>query len=443
MSKRVQTRQAERSPAGRLIKRAAVPVLGLLFLSGCATDTGVQMRVPGAKPVRVTQGSAYLPSGAQQFVVSPFDKLQVDVYPMNPPGAATRIDAGNELDIVLTAKVTRYRIAPGDQLALDFNSDAVKATTLVVRADGKVTLPVLGRDLRVAGLTPDQVRGVLEAAYKPALQNYVLTVTVAKSVLDRLVGMSTHFRVGHEGDIVIPLLGPIKVIGLTPAAAARAIQAHAQRYFGNPIQVAVSLAQVTSGAPDLRLAPSGLRYFSHTMDVTPNGTIFVPHAGTVRAAGKTLSELDARLTEAVQRNYQNPISVQVSLVRSNAMSVFIGGEVLHPGRYAYGGPMTLLKLITTAGWVSDGGDLSDVILLHHSRKHHYEVFSANLEEVIAGQAGSFQDLRVSPGDIVIVPMTGAARADLFVKQYIRGVLPFDTSVNYTYIRGHTTSTVVQ
>lgn len=439
MSKLISTYNAKYN-SGKRIKIIMFPILGLLMLSGCATNTGVLMRIPGKPPVKVTARSAYLPRGDQQFDISPLDKLQISVYPVNETKRNYKIDVGNEVHIVLAPKTNNYRIAPGDVISFGFNSGGIKGGDLLVRVDGTVSLPYLGKELRVTGMTLAQLRTALIDEYRSILRNPGVTVSIVKSAMDQLKGMSKRYSVGEDGDIVMPLLGRFKLIGLTQDAAAVLVSSKADQYFHNPIRVSVSLADVTSGPPDLRLAPNGLHYFRNTVDVAPNGTIFVPDAGTVMAAGKTLSELDTELKKALQPAYQNPISVWASLAKSNNMSVFIGGEVLHPGRYQYSHSMTLLKLIATAGWVVTGGNLSDVVLLHRNQKGQYEIYNANVQAVINGNAGQFQDLKLSPGDIVVVPMTGVAHADLFVTQYIRGLLPFGTSVNYTYVRGSTVNT---
>ena len=64
------------------------------------------------------------------------------------------------------------------------------------------------------------------------------------------------------------------------------------------------------------------------------------------------------------------------------------------------------------------------------------MYTANLKQVYSSNAAGFQDLRLSPSDMVVVPRTGIANADVAVDYYIRRLLPFATSVNYSFVSGH-------
>ncbi|MGH6888124.1 MAG: polysaccharide biosynthesis/export family protein [Rhizomicrobium sp.] len=407
-------------------------MLALLAVSGCAS-TGVFVLTPGQKPVRLDADNPSLPRGDLQFRVSPLDTLQVDVYPEHLPVRNYKIDAGNEIKVVLAFKGGAYRIAPGDTLELDFSSDAISSGKVLVRPDGAITLPRLGTELRATGLTPDELRAAITRAYGPLLQSSRITVSVIESSLNQLQALSTNYNVGRTGNIAIPLLGGFDVAGLTPASVAKLVGAAATTYFHNPIEADVSLAESTNGPPNPQLSPSGLQYFHQPVDVAPNGTIFVPDAGTIPAAGKTLAELDELLTKKIQAAYENTIDARVSLSKSNDLDVFVGGDVVHPGSYPYSDSLTILRLVARAGWIDGDGDLDNVFLLHRVGDNKFLLFKTNVADVIAGDAGSYQDLRLTAGDLVIVPKTGIARVDAFVEKYLRNILPFNTSVNYTLV----------
>ncbi len=67
--------------------------------------------------------------------------------------------------------------------------------------------------------------------------------------------------------------------------------------------------------------------------------------------------------------------------------------------------------------------------------HKFNRFPSDLPSMSSGRVSTIrlkQDLKLSPRDIVIVPKSNIAKVDQWIDQYIRRVLPFGTSVSYTY-----------
>ena len=96
--------------------------------------------------------------------------------------------------------------------------------------------------------------------------------------------------------------------------------------------------------------------------VSSNGTLTFPYAGSVRAAGMTISELHDTLTQRLARVYRNPqLSVRVEAFRSKR--AYVEGEVRTPGLQVFTDvPMTLPEAINRAGGVTATGDRSNVTL---------------------------------------------------------------------------------
>jgi protein involved in polysaccharide export with SLBB domain len=79
-----------------------------------------------------------------------------------------------------------YYIAPGDELSLKFQFMPELNTSETVRPDGHVDLPIIGSQ-QAAGLTADQLRDKLKAAYAPKLRRPDLTVNIAKGFASQQV----------------------------------------------------------------------------------------------------------------------------------------------------------------------------------------------------------------------------------------------------------------
>ncbi len=100
-----------------------------------------------------------------------------------------------------------------------------------------------------------------------------------------------------------------------------------------------------------------------TLEVLGDGTIVLPLAGVVTAAGKTLSDLRAEVATKFADYLVDPqVSLDIKDYRSQPVNVV--GEVKNPGPYFLKGPTTLVDIIAQAGWMtSEAG--SDIIVTRH------------------------------------------------------------------------------
>lgn len=90
--------------------------------------------------------------------------------------------------------------------------------------------------------------------------------------------------------------------------------------------------------------------------VDARGRVFVPYAGSVPAAGRTISQLRRSITARLAGKTVNP-QVDVFPVRQQGRTVSVQGIVGTPGVYAIDGPTTrLLAMIARAGGVKDDAE---------------------------------------------------------------------------------------
>ena len=404
-----------------------------LALAGCASSTGVTVNRSGAAPVRLDAGSTALPSGAVDFRISAMDTLTVDVH-RNGEGAELA-DFGDAIQVAFALKEDIYRVAPGDALGLTLQSESPQEFTLIVRPDGYMTLPRIGEEIEVAGKTLAAVQELAMANFAASSRRPQLAVQLIRSIDDHLTRLGATYEVSRDGKILIPTLGAVTVRGLTADQIAQEIQLVAKSVEHNSITVSAVITVAAANVTVMQ-SPDVQRYFHETVKVSADGSVFVPNAGRFDAAGKTLAELTAEVTSKLATRYRNGLDVYIGLGESGSMAVYVMGEVKQPGKQVYQASMTMLQVLATAGWVSDAGDLARVKLIHRTGPGTVTVYTANLKEVYSSNAAGFQDLRLSPSDMVVVPRTGIANADVAVDYYIRRLLPFATSVNYSFVSGH-------
>lgn len=405
---------------------------------------GVKVQEQGQAAVQVTaETEPQLPDGGISYAIAPLDVLQVDVYPKRSALKLHKAEYANEIRLEFYFVDKSYRIAPGDILGIELAGESDKVYDVAILPDGSMHLPRVGRVVSAFGKTPLELTVILNREYAVLLRNPQVRIGVNRSGLEQLQRLSNNYMVDSDGQIVMPLLGAFKLVGLDAAQIRAAVAERAKEYFHNNIEVVASILPASRRqVADSRTAVDGPQYFHGTVKVAPDGSVFVPDAGIFATQGKTLDELNREMQLAFDRAYQNDVQVRVALQESPNLSVFIGGEIHTPGKYPHQASLTLLQLISAAGWVNDTADISRVVVLHSAADDRYTRYQTNLMEVVSGSARLKQDIKLSPRDIVIIPKSGIANLDLWVDQYIRRVLPFNTSVNYTVTKQGSAATLV-
>jgi len=99
-----------------------------------------------------------------------------------------------------------YRLQPGDELDIRFYYNPELSTSVLIRPDGRISLP-LANEIQAAGLTPNQLSQRLRSAYEQELRRPELTVIV-RSFNSQKVFVGGE--VASPG--VIQALGPLTVL---------------------------------------------------------------------------------------------------------------------------------------------------------------------------------------------------------------------------------------
>ncbi|MEJ8820825.1 polysaccharide biosynthesis/export family protein [Variovorax humicola] len=101
--------------------------------------------------------------------------------------------------------------------------------------------------------------------------------------------------------------------------------------------------------------------------VNDAGNLTFPYAGTLKASGMTVQELERTLTQRLSRVFKDPqVSVRVASFRSKR--AYVDGEVRTPGLLVFTDiAMTLPEAINRAGGLATTGDRSYVTLTRNGR----------------------------------------------------------------------------
>ena len=174
-----------------------------------------------------------------------------------------------------------------------------------------------------------------------------------------------------------------------------------------------------------------VKFYYHTdhdqeLVVRPDGKIPLSLGVDAQAAGLTSVQLAEEITQRYSATLRNP-KVTVTLKAQTARGVYVGGEVGRPGFIQYRQGLTALQAIFEAGGAKNTAKVSDVVLIQRGLDDRYRASKVDLEKVMSkGDLSS--DLPLGPSDIVFVPRTAVANANLFVEQYIINMLPVRPSI---------------
>jgi protein involved in polysaccharide export with SLBB domain len=143
---------------------------------------------------------------------------------------------------------------------------------------------------------------------------------------------------------------------------------------------------------------------SYIIPIERDGTIFIPHVGTIPIAGTSFAQatrlIHARLSSLFKR-----FEMHLSMSRLRTMKVFVVGEVVRPGAYEVSSLASLSHALYAACGASKSGSLRQIRIVREgkvvSESDYYRFF-------IHGDRT--QDVRLQSGDTILVPPIGSVAA---------------------------------
>ena len=165
--------------------------------------------------------------------------------------------------------------------------------------------------------------------------------------------------------------------------------------------------------------------FDDETTVSPDGNIHMRLVGSLAAAGMTPAQLASEIDQAYSKELRTPDAV-VQVKTMPSRQVYVEGQVTHPGAFPLESGMTALQALADAGGVTqDAGDNGAVLIRRDAcgRPAGQKLDLASA----AKNPETGEDVMLMPYDVLVVPRSKIANMDLFVQQYIRGLLPIQPS----------------
>jgi len=259
-------------------------------------------------------------------------------------------------------------------------------------------------------------------------------------------------RVSSQGNISLPLLGVLRVKGLTANQLERELRdLLAEKYLQDP-QISVFIKEYRSQ----RISVMGAVEQPGVFEVTGQRTIvdiLAMGGGLKEDAGNTLflirpprvkgyaskveeSEEDSPRTFVINLDEllaKGDLSLNLPVIHGDVVNVpvsdkvFVGGEVWRPGGFSLKGKkMTLSQAIVLAGGIKPQAKGSQTRIFRYlETSPGREIITA---DVYAIQKGKREDLYLKENDIIIVPKHGVKAILVGVKEILTGVFSVGYSV---------------
>jgi polysaccharide export outer membrane protein len=184
-----------------------------------------------------------------------------------------------------------------------------------------------------------------------------------------------------------------------------------------------SLEYVVGAQDVLNITVFGEADISKRYTVDADGTIDFPFVGRMRAAGRTLRQVQDALVKKLGAGFLVNPQIAIEVAEFRSQSIFITGEVRSPGAYPIKGNMTIVEALALAGPTQTASNEIVVVRPKEPAEHagpllpgdaeSAETTKVNIRDLQSGKLSL--NILLQPGDTVFVP-----RAEtFFVTGYVR------------------------
>lgn len=197
---------------------------------------------------------------------------------------------------------------------------------------------------------------------------------------------------------------------------------------------------------DLEIKFFYTRDLNESAKVRPDGFISLQMVDDVKAEGLTPQELKSTLTARYTEHLKTPV-LSVIVRAFTGFRAYVGGEVAVPQLVPLEGGVTPLQAIMRAGGVRTSADLRSVVLIRKGSRGEPVPYRLDLSDDALTSAKRDFGVALRPSDVLYVPRSRIANANLFVQQYISDLLLFrgvqlGFSTNYIYNRDKATDVTI-
>jgi len=134
--------------------------------------------------------------------------------------------------------------------------------------------------------------------------------------------------------------------------------------------------------------------------ISPDGRFYIPLAGDIAAAGKTVAEVRQEIEDRLKKYIPEPVvTVGISEVGGNV--AYVIGQVAKPGAFIMNPALNVLQALSLAGGATPFAKLNDVVIIRGAQGVQRSI-PFRYGDVSAGKDLT-QNITLESGDVVVVP----------------------------------------
>ena len=168
---------------------------------------------------------------------------------------------------------------------------------------------------------------------------------------------------------------------------------------------------------------------SRTAPIGPDGRVSLPLLANVMVANHTDHEIANVIADAYARTVLVSPIVEVRRGALGPQNIIVGGEVNAPGLVEMSSPVGALEAVMLAGGFQNTAARGEVVVLRRAPGGRLMMRVINLRQALDGRAGA-DPLQLRRHDIVYVPRSTIAEINVFIEQYVTGIIPLDQAFSF-------------
>tara|TARA_B100001142_G_C14348977_1_gene661296 strand:- start:9423 stop:12305 length:2883 start_codon:yes stop_codon:yes gene_type:complete len=141
----------------------------------------------------------------------------------------------------------------------------------------------------------------------------------------------------------------------------------------------------------------GTRNRQFTVEVTRDGSIFIPEVGSISVSGQTFQEARANLENIISKQIVGA-EIDVSMGELKLINIFILGEAYQPGMYTVSSLTSIINAIFISGGVDPSGSLRNIEL----KRNGVIISKMDLYDFLL-RGDSTANERLMEGDVIFIP----------------------------------------